>query len=517
MITATEVSTQNSNVETSPLQVAISANSESHITATSDAEAVEAEVMVEQHIEPTAIDVGAIEVTETANVEPAESDITEPQIASASITEAVAPPNVDVKSIETVEIPTIIAANLFPHTSRPGSNTIPTTIENLRFLLAYYGIIVRYNVIAKKMIIHIPKCLGGTMDNADNVGMSRIISLANLCGMSSGQVAEFILVIADENQVNPVAEWIRSKLWDGEDRLSAFYDTLETKVEFPKKLKETLMFRWMLSLTAAALMPRGFKCRGVLTLQGQQSMGKGSWVEALVSDLFLREQVVLTGKHLDTANKDDVVTAVTHWIVELGELDSSFKKDIARLKGFLTNSMDKVRRPYARADSEYPRRTVFVATVNDQNFLVDPTGNTRFWTLPLIGLNYQHNIDMQQVFAQLAVEFEKGEQWWLTQEEELLLEVHNKENHRVVSAIRERVEGGIDMDRIGEEGLPAMNPTELLIKLGISNPTNHQARECGAILREMLGEPKKIQGSYKWRIPLKKDDEDTGYSDFDDY
>ena len=74
--------TENSNVETSPIQVAISANSESHITATSDAEAIKAEVMVEQHIEPTATDVGAIEVTETANVEPAESDITEPQITT---------------------------------------------------------------------------------------------------------------------------------------------------------------------------------------------------------------------------------------------------------------------------------------------------------------------------------------------------------------------------------------------------------------------------------------------------
>ena len=43
---------------------------------TLDAEAeAEAEVMVEQHIEPTATDVGFIEITETANAETAEPQI----------------------------------------------------------------------------------------------------------------------------------------------------------------------------------------------------------------------------------------------------------------------------------------------------------------------------------------------------------------------------------------------------------------------------------------------------------
>ncbi len=125
----------------------------------------------------------------------------------------------------------------------------------------------------------------------------------------------------------------------------------------------------------------------------------------------------------------------------------------------------------------------------------------------------------QQVFAQLAVDFEKGEQWWLTREEETQLEFYNNENHRVVSAIRERVESGLDLERIASDRLPAMNPTDLLIELGIVNPTNPQARECGTVLRELLGEPKKIQGSYKWRIALKKSNGvtyDLGFNE-DDY
>ena len=70
----------------------------------------------------------------------------------------------------------------------------------------------------------------------------------------------------------------------------------------------------------------------------------------------------------------------------------------------LTTDFDRVRRPYDRRESEYPRRTVFIATVNGMNFLSDPTGNTRWWTIAVDDLNFRHDIDMQQLFAQLAVE-----------------------------------------------------------------------------------------------------------------
>lgn len=51
-------------------------------------------------------------------------------------------------------------------------------------------------------------------------------------------------------------------------------------------------------------------------------------------------------------------------------------------------------------------------------------------------INYEHGIDMQQLFAQLTVDFYKGEPWWLTREEEAQLETYNKER-RSISVIRE--------------------------------------------------------------------------------
>ena len=81
---------------------------------------------------------------------------------------------------------------------------------------------------------------------------------------------------------------------------------------------------------AACFEREGFKARGVLVLQGHQAIGKTSWLAALVpkgSDWFLDSVA------LDPEDKDSVKRAISHWIIELGELEATFKKaDINKLK-----------------------------------------------------------------------------------------------------------------------------------------------------------------------------------------
>ena len=386
------------------------------------------------------------------------------------------------------------------HPPSGDSKTIPATIPNVSYLLKGYGITVGYNVIKKELQFSVPG-LVCTPDNADAVAMTQIKSLARLCNISVASIEEVLAAIADRHQFNPVATWIKSEKWDGIDRLPEFYDTLTVEDDFPKEFKERLIYRWMISGVAAVIKPQGFKSRGVLTLQGRQSLGKTSWIAALVPDVALRESVVKLDHHLDAGDKDSKISAVTHWIVEIGELESSFSRNVSRLKGFITSDYDKIRVPYGRTTSNYPRKTVFSATVNDSRFLVDSTGNSRFWVIPVTKIDYQHGLDMQQIWAQFAVEYENGEQWWLTPAEEQILETYNN-NHRVISVIEERVMPILDLSRKGEDGLSAMTPTALLMKIGYKSVSNPQAKECGSLLRQHLGEPKKINGYQKWRIPF---------------
>ena len=401
--------------------------------------------------------------------------------------------------------------NSFPH--RLSGGRLPGTIENVRHLLHAYGITARYDLIRKRLIIRTSRWTS-TPDNADNNALTNIVSLACLNGLPRGDIEAFVGAIGESNPYNPVAEWILSHAWDGVGRLEAFYATLVTTEDFPASLKALLMRKWLLSAVAAALMPNGFRCRGVLTLQGPQSLGKTSWVASLVPDIVLRDGVVKLDHHLDAHNKDSILGAVCHWIVEVGELESSMKKEVSRLKGVLTRDSDKVRKPYARGESEMPRRTVPVATVNQANFLVDDTGNSRWWVIPVTSVDYQHDIDMQQLFAELAVDFQNSAEWWLDPAEEGLLEEQNR-HHQTTSAIGEQLMAFLAMDRAQEPGLPAKTPTELLIALGYTHPTNPQSKECAAFLRQHFGMSKRIKGQDKWRVPLKVDPNKFGETDED--
>lgn len=433
------------------------------------------------------------------------TDSSTPDLAVASITPPIKPKPICPPLQDALDAARPLHPTQFPNQPPKKDSVPPSTIANIGYMLAKYGITVRYNVIKKKIEVTWAG-QSGTADNRDKVALTTILSLTALNQMQTGPVPGILETLADRNPHNPVGDWIDSKPWDGIDRLQEFSDTLTVREDFPVQLRDVLIHRWLISAVAAVMVPQGFFGRGILTLQGPQSIGKTSWIRELVPDPILREQVIKLDHHLDASSKDSLITAVSHWIVEIGELDSSLKKDIARLKGFITGYQDKLRKPYGRADSEYPRRTIFCASVNDHAFLVDPTGNTRFWTIPVTKIDYQHNIDMQQLFAQIAIDYHNGENWWLDQHEERLLEQHNSE-HRAVSAIRERLIGAID--HTGSIREPkAYSAMGALQRTGMPRPNNQQCKEAGSILRELYGDPKKIQGIYKWRVPFKKDKPD---------
>ncbi|MCL6699090.1 virulence-associated E family protein [Sphingomonas sp. NSE70-1] len=386
----------------------------------------------------------------------------------------------------------------FPHLVRNGQR--PLTIENLKHLLTEYGIRVRYDVIRKRLHVKSERFEQGLVDNADSAAVAQILSLAALNGLPRGDLELFLDTIANGEPYNAIEEWILSKPWDGKNRLPEIYATLELAEHGCRHLKEILVRKWLLSAVAAALVP-GFRSRGVLTLQGPQGIGKTSWFRALVPP-ELQSWAIKIDHHMDAHDKDSILGAISCWICEIGELDSAMKRDVARIKGVLTRESDKVRRPYARTESEIPRRTVFGATVNHANFLSDDTGNSRFWVLPVINVDHGHTVDTQQLFAQLAEELHAGAEWWLDDHEEASLDYENRA-HRTVSAVADLVLDALDLDRARDGNLPAMIPRQLLVVLGVERPTNTECKECAAVLRDYLGAPKRIQGRDKWRIPLK--------------
>ncbi|KQM35979.1 VapE domain-containing protein [Sphingomonas sp. Leaf10] len=390
----------------------------------------------------------------------------------------------------------------FPDQPNRPNDGPPCTVANVRHMLKCNGVTVRYNIIRKRIEIVVP-WIASTVDNGDAVALTHILSLASQYGMPVGLISNVVDAIGDAHAYNPASDWIFSKPWDRIDRLKTFFATIIPMDDYPIELRDDLMRRWILSVTAAAIMPDGFHCRGVLTLQGAQGLGKTSWGRALIDHPTFAKQLIKLDHHLDASNKDSLLGAIEHWIVEIGELDSSLKRDVARLKGFLTNGTDKVRRPYGRVSCETQRRTVFYATVNAPDFLVDNTGNSRFWTIACKGIIHNHGIDMQQLFAQCAVLLREGEQWWLTDDEEKRLEQQNS-LHRSYSLVRERILEIVDTSPDFSGSTKAMTASEVLEEAGLTNPTNPQAKECAGYLREWFGQSKRINGRDRWHIPVRE-------------
>lgn len=113
---------------------------------------------------------------------------------------------------------------------------------------------------------------------------------------------------------------------------------------------------------------------------------------------------------------------------------------------------------------------------------------------------------MQQVFAELKQRFEDGEQWWLTNEEEAELAVINRQ-HRLVSAVESKIEEALNLELIGETGLPRMTASQVLKEIGIERPSNAQSKEANVALRTLLGEPTRSKGYHWWRVPWRKPDQ----------
>ncbi|XIX53138.1 VapE domain-containing protein [Escherichia coli] len=294
--------------------------------------------------------------------------------------------------------------------------------------------------------------------------MSEILSLAALNRLPMSNIEGHIKTIAVRNTYNPVRDFINQREWDGRSRFADLLNTISTPDDYSRDLLAMLVRRWLLSAVAAAYLEAGFWSKGVLVFQGEQSLGKTAWFKALLPPD--NRNLVKVGATIDPGNKDSVVSAISHWLVELGELDATFRKaDIAKLKAFISQDRDDLRRPYDRLESKYQRRTVFFASVNPKHFLADDTGNVRWWTIPVTAVNYEHGIDTQQLWAEVLSWFEAGERWWLDRDEEAMLEVVN-EQHGQTDPIEEMILARFDWNSDRLAAYIEMTATDVLLSIG---------------------------------------------------
>lgn len=327
----------------------------------------------------------------------------------------------------------------------------PVTSDTIKQILQKMNIHVRLNVITGKVEIEgMPR--QHSRANAANVLPVLLTDYLTKRRMSCAKqtLDDCLVLIEDESRYNPVEDMLKSTKYDGIDRLTKLAEILgiaenKTYVLYLKK--------WLHQCVAMALNneKNPYGADGVLVIRGPQGAGK----TLFCSKIAMKADWFAEGISIDLDKKDTVIQATSVWIAEMGELDSTLKREQLALKAFVTTRSDTYRQPYARVATTKPRRTSFCATVNPQEFLNDETGSRRWWVIEPTKIDCKKLKKLpeswiQQMWAQVYTELylPNPQGFRLTEEERVKLQADNEKYNK-----------------------PLPGETEILDKLAWDSPT----------------------------------------------
>ncbi|NJO73312.1 MAG: DUF3854 domain-containing protein [Leptolyngbyaceae cyanobacterium RM1_406_9] len=227
--------------------------------------------------------------------------------------------------------------------------------------------------------------------------------------------SQIVHYIAKQQLYSPVAEYLHqcAAVYSADDDLDALLSSVaKTYLGCDSELHAAFIRKTLISAVARALEP-GCKVDTVCILSGRQGVGKSSFWRVLAGDWF-------DDSVGSVSDKDERLKLHQSWFVEWAELEAVFRrKDISAVKAFITTQTDQIRPPYGRTVKEFARPSVIVGTTNFDEFLADPTGNRRFWVVPIktswIPLEELAN-ERDRIWAAATHAFLKGESWTLPAE-----------------------------------------------------------------------------------------------------
>lgn len=285
---------------------------------------------------------------------------------------------------ETLEILKKLQVKEYKEDIFPINSANELNADNFSKILDYLGIKIRFNVITKRISVEgMPKKYADSdVYNILPIYLKDILR-NNGIKVNTNIIEEYILLEISKNNFNPFIDFLTSNKWDGNDRITELFDIFNITDEFYK----ILFKKWLYQTVSIAFnnLDNPYGIDGVLTLQGGQGIGK-TYSLSLLSP---NPEWFQDGLTIDVNNKDSLIKATSALISEIGELDSTVKKEQSTLKAFLTSAVDDIRPPYGKKSIRRARNTSFCATVNPQSFLKDESGNRRFWVIPVEKIDYK--------------------------------------------------------------------------------------------------------------------------------
>ena len=259
-----------------------------------------------------------------------------------------------------------------------------------------------------------------------------------LPSMPRTTLEEGMRMVAVRSQYHPVREYIQAQRWDSEPRLN---DWLITAVVAEpgqlSKRKRAYLQRvgaWFLMGMVARAMWPGCKFDYMPIFEGAQGMRKSTVLNVLAGDWFADTGFVL-------GDKDSLQMLQGRWLYEISELDAMARAEVTKIKAFVASKSDWYRASFDKRPREYPRQLVFAGTTNEHQYLVDGTGNRRFWPIEVtkqIETEWVESV-RDQLFAEAWHRLQQKERYHPTTREELQLFLPEQKARMVESPIEMKI------------------------------------------------------------------------------
>jgi putative DNA primase/helicase len=322
-----------------------------------------------------------------------------------------------------------------------------------------------YDVFAKKTIAtaELPWSQRGRfprpLEDSDGTLATGWLERLGLRKLNPSQVKDCLVTVSRKHPFNPLVDWLTGLEWDGQERIGkwlSYYLGAES-TDYTAAIGP----KFLISAAARALKP-GCKVDTMLILEGPQGRFKSTAARTLFGAEWYTDDLA------DLHSKDAALQMQGKWGIEISELAAMSRGEANRIKAVLSRQVDRFRAPYDRFVAEHPRQCVFIGTTNPvDGYFRDPTGARRFWpvncgTIDVAALLH----DREQLWAEAAHCFERGDSWWLDGEQ-------------------------VDHARAQQEERRETDPWESVILRRLNNETEISVSD---VLREWIGVDASRQG-----------------------
>lgn len=325
--------------------------------------------------------------------------------------------------------------------------------------------------------------------------------------VSKELAADAIVYVARKNPYDPVREYL--------DRVAdevppTPIDHLSTAYLRPGDQPGTLydsMLRCTLIAAVRRIYEPGAKHDSATVLMGPQGCGKSTFWRNLGGAFF-------SDALRDINSKDDLMVLHRSWLMEWAELDHiTNRRHAGQVKAFLSQQTDTFRVPYGKAAENFPRRCIIVGSTNrDSGFLVDDTGNRRFWVVPVTAAPHVPVdgllLERDAIWSAAVHAYRAGEPSYLPRDLERQVEIEN-ETYLVANPWQSAIETYITR-RTSVSPLT----TEELLTNAVQKPLERQTKsdqmQVAAILKSLKWDKYRDcsngRRQWAWRCPTSRDE-----------